>query len=112
MTWPRVAGISEGKRDGSIRHGGQTGGPARQGQELLELLVAATREVQGADGCELYVVSHDRDDLDTIWVLEAWRDQAAHRASLDLPAVRGVTERGVPLPAEREGAKLEPVGGA
>jgi quinol monooxygenase YgiN len=82
-----------------------------QSQELLELLIAATRELQGADGCELYVVSQDRDDLDTIWVFEAWRDEAAHRASLDLPAVRGVIERGVPLIAEREGAKLEPVGG-
>ena len=82
-----------------------------QGQELLELLIAATRELQGADGCELYVVSQDRDDLDTIWVFEAWRDEAAHRASLDLPAVRGVIERGLPLIAEREGANLEPVDG-
>jgi quinol monooxygenase YgiN len=55
-----------------------------RGGELLELLIAATRELQGADGCELYVVSQDRDDLDTIWVFEAWRDEAAHRASLDI----------------------------
>jgi hypothetical protein len=53
----------------------------------------------------------DRDDLDTIWVFEAWRDEAAHRASLDMAAVRGVIERGLPLIAERDGAKLEPVGG-
>jgi quinol monooxygenase YgiN len=77
----------------------------------VELLLAATRELQGADGCELYVVSQDRDDLDTIWVFEAWRDEAAHRAALDMPAVRGVIERGLPLIAEREGANLEPVGG-
>jgi quinol monooxygenase YgiN len=84
--------------------------PGRRG-ELLDLLMAATRELQGADGCELYVVSHDRDDLDTIWVFEAWRDEAAHRASLNMPAVRGVIERGLPLIAERDGANLEPVGG-
>jgi quinol monooxygenase YgiN len=36
-------------------------------------------------------------------VFEAWRDEAAHRASLDMPAVRGVIERGLPLIAEREG---------
>ena len=48
----------------------------------------------------------------TTWQLfEAWRDEAAHRASLDMPAVRGVIERGLPLIAERDGAKLEPVGG-
>jgi quinol monooxygenase YgiN len=83
--------------------------PGRRGQ-LVALLMVATRELQGADGCQLYVVSQDRDDLDTIWVLEAWRDEAAYRASLDMPAVRGVIDRGVPLIAEREGANLEPVG--
>jgi quinol monooxygenase YgiN len=62
--------------------------PGRRGQ-LVALLLVASRELQGVDGCELYVVSQDRDDLDTIWVVEAWRDEAAHRASLDLPAVRG-----------------------
>jgi quinol monooxygenase YgiN len=51
--------------------------PGRRG-ELVELLLAATRELQGAGGCELYVVSQDRDDLDKIWVFEAWRDEAAH----------------------------------
>jgi quinol monooxygenase YgiN len=84
--------------------------PGRRG-ELLDLLMAATRELQGADGCELYVVSHDRDDLDTIWVYEAWRDEAAHRASLNMPAVRGMIERGLPLIAERDGANLQPMGG-
>ena len=84
--------------------------PGRRG-ELVDLLMAATRELQGADGCELYVVSQDRDNLDRIWVFEAWRDEAAYRASLDIPAVRGVIERGLPLIAERDGAKLEPVGG-
>jgi quinol monooxygenase YgiN len=84
--------------------------PGRRGQ-LVALLLVASRELQGVDGCELYVVSQDRDDLDMIWVVEAWRDEAAHRASLDLPAVRGVIERGLPLITDREGAKLEPVGG-
>jgi quinol monooxygenase YgiN len=84
--------------------------PGRR-SDLVGLLISATRALQDADGCELYVVSQDRDDLDTIWVFEAWRDEAAHRASLDMPAVRGVIERGLPLNAERDGAKLEPVGG-
>ena len=84
--------------------------PGRRG-ELVELLLAATRELQGADGCELYVISQDRDGLDKISVFEAWRDEAAHRASLDMPAVCRVIERGLPLVAERDGAKLKPVGG-
>ena len=65
--------------------------PGRRG-ELVALLLVAAGELQGVDGCELYVVSQDHDDLDTIWVVEAWRDEAAHRTSLDLPAVRGVAE--------------------
>ena len=53
--------------------------PGRR-SELMELLPAATREVHGADGCELYVGSQDRDDLDKIRVFEAWRDEEAHPA--------------------------------
>jgi quinol monooxygenase YgiN len=109
--WVSVAGSSEGECDGSIRHGGQTGGPARTGPRAPRAAHRRDEGVAGADGCELYVVGQDRDDLDRIWVLEAWRDEAAHRASLDLPAVRGVIERGLPLTTERDGAKLEPVGG-
>jgi quinol monooxygenase YgiN len=82
-----------------------------RGGELLELPMAATRELKSADGCELYVISQDRDNLETIWVFEAWRDEAAHRASLDMPAVRGVIQHGLSLIAERDGAKLKPVGG-
>jgi quinol monooxygenase YgiN len=78
-----------------------------RGQELLKLLIAATRELKSVDGCELYVVSQDRDNLETVWVFEAWRDEAAHRASLDMPAVRGVIQCGLPLIAERDGAKPE-----
>jgi quinol monooxygenase YgiN len=56
--------------------------PGRRG-ELVDLLLAATRELQGADGCELYVVSQDRDDLDTIWVFEggATRRRIAPRST-------------------------------
>jgi quinol monooxygenase YgiN len=82
-----------------------------RGGELLELLMPATRELKSADGCELYVISQDRDNLETIWVFEAWRDEAAHRASLDMAGVRGVIQHRLPLIAERDGAKLEPVGG-
>ena len=39
-------------------------------------------------GCLSYVVAHDPTDPDAIWITEAWQDQAAHRASLSLPAVQ------------------------
>jgi quinol monooxygenase YgiN len=84
--------------------------PGRR-DELVELLLSGVSEVKKADGCELYVVSREVDDRNTIWVVEAWRDEAAHRASLDMPEVRAVIERGMPLIAEFDGVKLEPVGG-
>jgi quinol monooxygenase YgiN len=84
--------------------------PGRR-EELVEVLMDGTRRLAGVDGCELYVVSRDADDADTVWVVEVWRDQAAHRASLGLPEVRAVIERGRPLIAELGGATLEPVGG-
>ena len=84
--------------------------PGRR-DELVELLMSAVNKLKKADGCELYVVSREVDDRNTIWVVEAWRDEAAHRASLDMPEVRAVIERGLPLIAEFDGVKLEPVGG-
>jgi len=84
--------------------------PGRR-DELVELLMSAVSELKKTDGCELYVVSREVDDRNTIWVVEAWRDEAAHRASLGMPEVRAVIERGMPLIAEVDGVKLEPVGG-
>ena len=62
--------------------------PGRCG-ELVELLLAATRELQGADGCELYVISQDRDGLDKISVFEAWRDEAASRLAGHASGLQG-----------------------
>jgi quinol monooxygenase YgiN len=58
-------------------------------------LMAGIRELKNADGCDLYVVSREVDDRNTMWVVEAWRDDAAHRAALDTPEVRAVIERGI-----------------
>jgi quinol monooxygenase YgiN len=85
--------------------------PGRR-EELVEVLLDAAKQLGNVDGCELYVISRDADDADALWVVEAWRDEAAHRASLDLPEVRAAIERGRPLIARFEsGAKLRPVGG-
>jgi quinol monooxygenase YgiN len=81
--------------------------PGRR-DELLELLTAGT---QGMDGCELYLINRAVDDPDTIWIFELWRDEAAHRASLELPQVRATIERARPLIAGIDGVKLEPAGG-
>jgi quinol monooxygenase YgiN len=84
--------------------------PGRR-EELVEILIDATKHLAGMDGCELYVINRAADDPDAIWVVEVWRDRAAHRASLQTPEVRAAIERAMPLIARTDGVNLEPVGG-
>jgi quinol monooxygenase YgiN len=95
----------------SARHGWQLVAHPGRRDELVALLMAGIRELKNADGCDLYVVSREVDDRNTIWVVEACRDDAAHCAALATPEVRAVIERGIPLIVEFDGVKLEPVGG-
>ena len=48
-------------------------------------------------GCLSYVVAEDPNDADALWVTEVWVDQAAHSASLQLPAVQAAIAKGRPL---------------
>jgi quinol monooxygenase YgiN len=63
-------------------------------------------------GCLSYVVAHDPADADAIWITEVWTDEAAHRASLQLPEVREAIRKGMPLIAAFGDAQVTtPVGG-
>lgn len=48
-------------------------------------------------GCLSYIVATDPSNPDALWVTEVWTDQAAHRASLQLPEVQAAIARGRPL---------------
>jgi len=62
-----------------------------------ELAAVLVQEDGGMPGCLNYVVAEDPADADALWVTEVWVDQAAHRASLQLPAVQAAIARGRPL---------------
>lgn len=63
-------------------------------------------------GCLSYIVAHDPAEADAIWVTEVWTDQAAHRASLQLPEVQEAIRKGRPLIAAFGDAQVTtPVGG-
>ncbi|HWA18500.1 MAG TPA: putative quinol monooxygenase [Devosia sp.] len=62
--------------------------------ELAAILVPGDG---GMPGCLSYVVAEDPEDADALWVTEVWVDQAAHRASLQLPAVQAAIAKGRPL---------------
>ena len=69
---------------------------AQPGQR--EALAAVLLEGSGElPGCLSYVVAEDLTDPDALWVTEIWTDRAAHRASLELPAVQDAIARGRPL---------------
>ncbi len=66
-------------------------------------LIAILSDGTGAmPGCRSYIIAEDPVDADVIWITEVWDSDAAHRASLDLPAVREAITRGKPLIADFE----------
>ncbi|RYG13161.1 MAG: antibiotic biosynthesis monooxygenase [Caulobacteraceae bacterium] len=63
-------------------------------------------------GCLSYVVARDPADKDAIWVTEVWTDEAAHRASLQVPEVKAAIHLGLPLIATFGDAQVTtPIGG-
>lgn len=63
-------------------------------------------------GCLSYVVAHDPADADAIWVTEVWTDEAAHRASLQVPEVKAAIQAGLPLiETFSDAVTTTPVGG-
>ena len=62
-----------------------------------ELAAILTPGDGGMPGCLSYIVAEDPNDADALWVTEVWVDQAAHRASLQLDAVKAAIAKGRPL---------------
>lgn len=85
---------------------------AGEGAALAAHLLEAAGALEDVPGCQLYVVSRDAHHDDSVWVMEVWDDAEAHRASLELPAVRELIARARPILAGfGERFELEPVGG-
>ncbi|GAA0603217.1 hypothetical protein GCM10009001_20240 [Virgibacillus siamensis] len=49
------------------------------------------------DDCELYVVSLDDDNTDSIYVYEVWSNENAHRASLSMEASQTLIQKAKPI---------------
>ena len=78
-------------------------------RELLDLLL---ENVGDMPGCLSYVIHEDPNDDNAIWITEAWKDEASHKASLQMPAVRATIGRARPLIASfGEHVITRPVGG-
>jgi len=64
---------------------------------LVAAILAASA---GMPGCRSYVVARDAADENAVWVTEVWDDEAAHKASLAMPAVRAAIAKAMPLIAD------------
>jgi quinol monooxygenase YgiN len=83
-----------------------------KGEELAAILLEAAAGLRADEKCLLYVVSRGLDDLDAVWVTEAWTDREAHDASLRAPGTPEMIARARPLIAGMDGrAEFEPLGG-
>ena len=93
----------DGEDQGALMYGliGRIRAIAGKRAELAAILVPGDG---GMPGCLSYIVAEAPDDPDALWVTEVWVDQAAHKASLQLPGAGGdrqrtAADRGVRQPA-------------
>lgn len=92
-------------------HGKLIANPGQR-DALAAILLAAARTVSSLPGCEIYVVSTDEKDPNAIYVTEVWRAEADHKASLQMPEVRALIEKGRPMVAGfGDSTRLVPLGG-
>ena len=77
--------------------------------DLAAILLKGTGAMPG---CLSYVVANDTVDADALWITEVWRDDASHKASLQLPEVQAAIAEGRPLIAGFESQIITaPLGG-
>ena len=84
---------------------------AQPGQRaaLIAILKEGTRAMPGNLA---YMLNEDREDADGLWIIEIWKDEASHKASLSLPSVREAIAAGRPLIAGfGTSARIRPVAG-
>lgn len=67
------------------------------GEDLVEILLEAARLMQTAKGCHLYAVGIDPENADEIWVTEIWDNKEAHDNSLQLPGVKELIGKAIPI---------------
>lgn len=106
LSAPAFARVGDGSMYGLI--GKMTATPGQRDALTAILLEGLGR----MPGCLSYIVAHDPADANAIWVTEVWTDEAAHRASLQVPEVREAIRKGMPLIATFGDAQVTtPVGG-
>ncbi len=80
--------------------------------ELVEILLSASRVVAQLPGCHVYIINEDIADETCVWVFEMWDDKEAHDSSLKDERVRSLIAEAMPLvDGAPSGAELRVAGG-
>ncbi|RKS50736.1 quinol monooxygenase YgiN [Gillisia mitskevichiae] len=66
-------------------------------QKLSSILLKASELVSRAKGCQLYLVSIDSEDPDTVWSTEVWDSKEDHDNSLSVIGVKELISQAMPL---------------
>ena len=86
----------------------------RPGQRdaLVEQFLNVAALIDGAAGCELYIINTSPTEPECVWVTEMWRSQEEHDAALTLESAQAAIKRVLPLLAgSPEKIDVLPVGG-
>jgi quinol monooxygenase YgiN len=68
-----------------------------KGKELAQILLNASSLMKSAIGCHLYVVGVNQDNPDEIWITEIWESKEDHANSLNVPGVRELIGKAIPI---------------
>ncbi|MCW3088107.1 MAG: antibiotic biosynthesis monooxygenase [Sediminibacterium sp.] len=68
-----------------------------KGDALVEILRKANHIVSGAEGCRHYIINHDTDNTDEVWVTELWDSPEDHAISLTLDGCKELVVEATPL---------------
>ncbi|WP_224997101.1 putative quinol monooxygenase [Cesiribacter sp. SM1] len=84
------------------------------GDKLAAILLEASKLVSTAKGCNLYIISKDKNDKDSVWVTEAWDSKEDHDNSLRVEGVRELISQAMPIlnGQPEKGQELVILGGA
>ena len=79
-----------------------------KGKELSRILLDAVALMKAAKGCHLYAVSIDSSNPNEVWVTEIWERKEDNANSLNLPGVKELIGKAIPLTAAlRKGRNLK-----
>lgn len=83
------------------------------GPQLAAILLEASELIKTAKGCKLYVVSNDALNVNDVWITEIWDSKEDHDQSLNVPGVKELIGKAMPILAgqPQKGQELELIGG-